>query len=165
MSVYVIDEHESDQESKLAPIAYRTFEQAKAYITARFDGWEILNEYGNEAPNFDEDNATLYTAESPRPANRPVGKTYIWAQNKEEEREIPIIIHKLTLEDDADDPTGPDGGRRRRSNTARTVRMKKSEYLREHHHLFRVLRNPTRRALNAELRKQKRELKERGLKG
>jgi hypothetical protein len=43
--------------------------------------------------------------------------------------------------------------------------MKKSEYLREHHHLFRVLRNPTRRALNAELRKQKRELKERGLKG
>jgi hypothetical protein len=52
--------------------------------------------------------------------------------------------------------------RRRRSNT---IRMKKSEYLREHHHLFRVLRNPTRRALNAELRKQKRELKERGLKG
>ena len=52
--------------------------------------------------------------------------------------------------------------RRRRSNT---IRMKKSEYLREHHRLFRVLRNPTRRALNAELRKQKKELKERGLKG
>lgn len=43
--------------------------------------------------------------------------------------------------------------------------MEKGEYLREHHHLFKVLRNPTRRALNAELRKQKRELRERGLKG
>lgn len=49
--------------------------------------------------------------------------------------------------------------------TRRTIRMKKGEYLREHHHLFKVLQNPTRRALNAELRAQKRELKERGLKG
>jgi len=59
------------------------------------------------------------------------------------------------------------GGKRktRRSKTVRTVRMKKGEYLREHHHLFRVLQNPTRRALNAELRAQKRELKERGLRG
>ena len=55
-------------------------------------------------------------------------------------------------------------GRRRRTRR-RTIRMKKGEYLREHHHLFRVLQNPTRRALNAELRAQKRELKERGLKG
>ena len=55
------------------------------------------------------------------------------------------------------------GGRRRR--TAKTIRMKKGEYLREHHHLFRVLRNPTRRALNAELQKQQKELKERGLRG
>ena len=54
-----------------------------------------------------------------------------------------------------------EGGRR----TARTIRMKKSDYLREHHHLFRVLRNPTRRALNAELRAQQKELKERGLRG
>ena len=53
-------------------------------------------------------------------------------------------------------------GRRR---TAKTIRMKKSDYLREHHHLFRVLRNPTRRALNAELRAQQKELKERWLKG
>ena len=53
-------------------------------------------------------------------------------------------------------------GRRR---TAKTIRMKKGEYLREHHHLFRVLRNPTRRALNAELRRQQKELRERGLKG
>jgi hypothetical protein len=53
---------------------------------------------------------------------------------------------------------------RRRSNTG-TVCMKKSVYLREHHHLFKVLKNHTRRALKAELRAQKRELKERGLKG
>lgn len=57
----------------------------------------------------------------------------------------------------------PSAGRRRR--TAKIIRMKKSDYLREHHHLFRVLRNPTRRALNAELRAQQKELKERGLKG
>ena len=57
-------------------------------------------------------------------------------------------------------PPRGSGTRRRK-----TIRMKKSEYLREHHHLFKVLRNPTRRALNAELRKQKRELRERGLKG
>ena len=55
--------------------------------------------------------------------------------------------------------------RRRTRRTVKTIRMKKGEYLREHHHLFRVLRNPTRRALNAELRAQKRELKERGLRG
>jgi hypothetical protein len=55
--------------------------------------------------------------------------------------------------------------RRTRRRTVKVIRMKKGEYLREHHHLFRVLRNPTRRALNAELRAQKRELKERGLKG
>lgn len=57
---------------------------------------------------------------------------------------------------------------RRRSKTAKTAKtvcMKKSVYLREHHHLFKVLRNHTRRALKAELRAQKRELKERGLKG
>ena len=63
------------------------------------------------------------------------------------------------------------GGRRRGSSsrrtrrTVKTIRMKKGEYLREHHHLFRVLRNPTRRALNAELRAQQKELRERGLKG
>jgi hypothetical protein len=57
------------------------------------------------------------------------------------------------------------GGRRTRRRTIKVIRMKKSEYLREHHHLFKVLRNPTRRALNAELRKQQRELRERGLKG
>ena len=63
-------------------------------------------------------------------------------------------------------PIGPYRyGGKRKTRRAKTIRMKKSEYLREHHHLFRVLQNPTRRALNAELRAQKRELKERGLKG
>jgi hypothetical protein len=57
------------------------------------------------------------------------------------------------------------GGKRKTRRNTKTIRMKKGEYLREHHHLFRVLQNPTRRALNAELRAQKRELKERGLKG
>ena len=61
---------------------------------------------------------------------------------------------------EAQDKDRRTGGRR----TIRTIRMKKGEYLREHHHLFRVLRNPTRRALNAELRKQQKELRERGLK-
>jgi hypothetical protein len=55
--------------------------------------------------------------------------------------------------------------RRRTAKTGKTIRMEKGEYLREHHHLFRVLRNPTRRALNTELRKQQKELRERGLKG
>jgi hypothetical protein len=54
---------------------------------------------------------------------------------------------------------------RRRSKTTTAICMKKSVYLREHHHLFKVLRKHTRRALKAELRAQKRELKERGLKG
>lgn len=56
-------------------------------------------------------------------------------------------------------------GGKRKTRRSKTIRMKKSEYLREHHHLFRVLQNPTRRALNAELRRQQKELKERGLKG
>lgn len=56
-------------------------------------------------------------------------------------------------------------GKTRRRRTSKIIRMKKSDYLREHHHLFRVLRNPTRRALNAELRVQQKELKERGLRG
>ena len=44
------------------------------------------------------------------------------------------------------------------------IRMEKGEYLREHHHLFNVLEHPTKKALKAELEKQKEELKERGLK-
>jgi hypothetical protein len=162
MSVYVIEEGET-----LAPIVYRTFEQAKAYLTAKAaeNGWEIVNDYDRPEPDFEEDNVNRYAAGRARPAERPIGKTYIWAQ-REDAPEITIIIHKLTLKDAAeDDPVGPEGGRRTRRRTAKTIRMKKGEYLREHHHLFRVLRNPTRRALNAELRRQQKELKERGLKG
>jgi len=166
MSVYVIEEQERDHFStELAPIVYRTFDQAKEYITSKAteNGWEILNDYGGLEPDFKEDNVNRYTEGRARPVERPVGKTYIWAQG---EQEILIIIYKLTLKDDAEDPVGPEeGGRRRTRRRSNTIRMKKSEYLREHHHLFRVLRNPTRRALNAELRSQKRELKERGLKG
>ena len=55
--------------------------------------------------------------------------------------------------------------RRSKPAAAKAICMKKSTYLREHHHLFKVLKNHTRRALKAELRAQKRELKERGLKG
>ena len=47
----------------------------------------------------------------------------------------------------------------------KTIRMKKSDYLREHHHLFKVLSRPTRRVLARELKIQKKELKERGFKG
>ena len=56
-------------------------------------------------------------------------------------------------------------GGKRKTRRSKTIRMKKGEYLREHHHLFRVLQNPTRRALNAELRSQQKELKARGLRG
>ena len=64
--------------------------------------------------------------------------------------------------DDNQDKARGTGGRRTRRRTIKVIRMKKGEYLREHPHLFRVLRNPTRRALNAELRAQQ---KERGLRG
>ena len=154
MSVYVIEEGEKNQESELAPIVYRTFDQVKTYITARAaeKGWEIVNDYDKPEPNFQEDNVNRYTDGRARPVERPVGKTYIWGLA--DDGEVRIVVYKLKL--------GSNGGGRK---TARTIRMKKGEYLREHHHLFKVLRNPTRRALNAELRAQKRELKERGLKG
>jgi len=49
-------------------------------------------------------------------------------------------LEKEQAANEAQDKARGTGGRR-------TIRMKKGEYLREHHHLFRVLRNPTRRAL------------------
>jgi hypothetical protein len=57
------------------------------------------------------------------------------------------------------------GQSRRKSRRNKTIRMKKSDYLREHHHLFKVLSRPTRKVLARELKIQKKELKERGLKG
>jgi hypothetical protein len=114
MSVYVIEEGET-----LASIAYRTFEQAKESLTAKAaeNGWEIVNEYDRPEPDFEEDNVNRYAAGRARPAERPIGKTYIWAQ-REDAPEITIIIHKLTLKDAAeDDPVGPEGGRRRKSSS------------------------------------------------
>jgi hypothetical protein len=58
-----------------------------------------------------------------------------------------------------------EAGRRKRTRRNKTIRMKKSDYLREHHHLFKVLSRPTRRVLARELKVQKKELKERGFKG
>jgi hypothetical protein len=121
MSVYVIEEGET-----LAPIAYRTFEQAKAYLTSKAaeEGWEIVNDYDRPEPDFEEDNVNRYAAGRARPAERPIGKTYIWAQ-REDAPEITIIIHKLTLKDAAeDDPVGPEGGRRKGSSGTRRKSLK-----------------------------------------
>jgi len=111
----------------LAPIVYRTFEQAKASLTAKAaeNGWEIVNDYDRPEPDFEEDNVNRYAAGRARPAERPIGKTYIWAQ-REDAPEITIIIHKLTLEEDAaeEDPAGPDGGRRKASSGARRKSLK-----------------------------------------
>jgi len=97
----------------LAPIVYRTFEQAKEYITSKAaeNGWEIVNDYDRPEPDFEEDNVNRYAAGRERPAERPIGKTYIWAQ-REDAPEITIIIHKLTLEEDGD-PVEYSGGRRK----------------------------------------------------
>jgi len=110
MSVYVIEEQGDQFSTQLAPIAYRTFEQAKEYITSKAaeKGWEIKDDYDKPEPDFEEDNVNRYRAGRARPVERPIGKTYIWA-HPGEEREISIIIHKLTLED----PVGPEGGRRK----------------------------------------------------
>jgi len=121
MSVYVIEEGDT-----LAPIVYRTFEQAKAYLTAKAveNGWEIVNDYDVPEADFEEDNVNRYAAGRARPVERPIGKTYIWAQ-REDAPEITIIIHKLTLEEDAaEDPMGPEGGRRKGSSGARRKSLK-----------------------------------------
>jgi hypothetical protein len=154
MSVYVIEEGVKNQESELAPIVYRTFDQVKTYITAKSaeEGWEIVDNNSKPEPDFKEDNVNRYTDGRARSAEQPVGKTYIWGLL--DDGEVRIIIHKLKL--------GSNGGGRK---TARTIRMKKGEYLREHHHLFKVLSHPTKKKLLDELMAQQKELKERGLKG
>jgi hypothetical protein len=43
--------------------------------------------------------------------------------------------------------------------------MRRKDYLREHHHLFKVLSHPTKKKLLDELMAQQKELKERVLKG
>jgi hypothetical protein len=140
---------------------YRSFDEAKQALinTAMGKGWRLENNR-DETPivgfknmfGFNDDDET-------EPVDFPeedkTDLTELYAKG-EDIGVQPINIRKLTM------PATANGGRRRK--TIKTIRMKKSEYLREHHHLFRVLRNPTRRALNAELRKQQREVRERGLK-
>jgi hypothetical protein len=137
---------------------YRSFDEAKQALidTAMRKEWRLENGrdetpivgFKNKFGFVDDDE----TDEVEFPKEGGNGLTELYAKGEGIGVE-PINIRKLTLNA---------GGRRK---TARTVHMKKGEYLREHHHLFRVLRNPTRRALKAELRAQTRELKERGLKG
>ena len=131
---------------------YPSFEDAKKALiaTAMSKKWRLENGHDDSAIKgfenmfkFDD----IKTVDFPEETG-VLTELYVWGDVGRE----PINIRKLTL---------GGGGRRK---TARTIRMKKGEYLREHHHLFRVLRNPTRRALNAELRKQQKELRERGLK-
>jgi len=139
-------------------MTYRSFDEAKQALidTAMTKEWRLENGrdetpvvgFKNKFGFVDDDE----TEEVEFPKEGGNGLTELYAKGEDIGVE-PINIRKLTLNA---------GGRRK---TAKTIRMKKGEYLREHHHLFRVLQNPTRRALNAELRAQKRELKERGLRG
>ena len=141
---------------------YRSFDEAKQALinTALEKEWRLENNrdetpivgFKNKFGFVDDDE----TNEVEFPKEGGNGLTELYAKGEGIGVE-PVNIRKLTV------PATANGGRRRK--TVKTIRMKKSEYLREHHHLFRVLRNPTRRALNAELRKQTRELRERGLKG
>jgi hypothetical protein len=54
-----------------------------------------------------------------------------------------------------------EAGRRK----CKMITMRRKDYLREHHHLFKVLSRPTKKKLLKELMAQQKELKERGLKG
>jgi len=137
---------------------YRSFEEAKQALidTAMAKEWRLENNRV-EAPIRGFENMFEFNDEGTEPVDFPKETgdlTELYAKGEDINVET-INIRKLTLK-------ASNAGRRPRS---KTIRMKKGEYLREHHHLFKVLRNPTRRALNAELRKQKRELRERGLKG
>ena len=117
---------------------YRSFDEAKKALiaTAMEKKWRLENDSTDLAIEgfenkfgFDDDDD---------PVNFP-GETGVLtklnARTWGEGGFQPINIRKLTLKA---------GGRRK---TARTIRMKKGKYLRKHHHLFQVLRNPTRRAL------------------
>jgi hypothetical protein len=56
-------------------------------------------------------------------------------------------------------------GRGRKTRKSKMITMRRKDYLREHHHLFKVLSHPTKKKLLDELMAQQKELKERGLKG
>jgi hypothetical protein len=87
--------------------------------------------------------------------------------NKNPFNNKPINYIDITFYTAELDPSLPvqQAGRRKRTRRNKTIRMKKSDYLREHHHLFKVLSHPTRKVLARELKIQKKELKERGFKG
>lgn len=138
---------------------YPSFDEAKAALTemAMEKEWRLENDTLDNPVKGFENKFGFDDGEDAEPVDFPIevnGVAILIAKGETiKGGTAEIKIRKLVL----------GGGRRRK--TVKVLRMKKDEYLREHHHLFRVLRNPTRRALNAELRKQKAELKERGLKG
>jgi len=109
--------------------------------------WRLENNK-SDAPIRGFENKFGFDDEGTEPVDFPGqtgDRTELYVRGEDMGNPEPINIRKLTLN------TG--GGRGGRRKTARTIRMKKSEYLREHHHLFKVLR------------KQQRELRERGLRG
>jgi len=116
---------------------YRSFEDAKQALigTAMAKKWRLENNdkdlpivgFKNKFGFNDDDEEVVFPEETG-------DLTKLWAKGDDIGTET-INIRKLTL---------TAGGRRK---TARTIRMKKGKYLRKHHHLFKVVRNPTRRAL------------------
>ena len=117
---------------------YRSFEDAKKALiaTAMEKEWRLENSHSELAITGFE-NKFGFDDRGFKPVGFPEETGVLtelsaraWGEGFQ-----PINIRKLTL---------TAGGRRK---TARTIRMKKGKYLRKHHHLFRVLRNPTRRAL------------------
>ena len=118
---------------------YRSFEDAKQALidTAMAKEWRLENNHDDNAIKGFENQFGFNDGDDPEPVDFPEetgDRTELWAKGEGIGTET-INIRKLTLNA---------GGRRK---TARTIRMKKGKYLRKHHHLFRVLRNPTRRAL------------------
>lgn len=138
---------------------YHSFEEAKQALidTAMAKKWRLENNRDEKPIVGFQNKFGINDGDNPETVDFPKETgdlTELYAKGNDINAET-INIRKLTLK-------ASNAGRRR---TVKTIRMKKGEYLREHHHLFRVLQNPTRRALNAELRKQQKELKERGLRG
>ena len=118
---------------------YRSFDEAKRALidTAMTKEWRLENDRDANAIKGFENKFGFNDGHEPEPVDFPKETGYLTklVANGEDINGQPINIRKLTL----------GGGGRRKA--VKTIRMKKGEYLREHHHLFRVLRNPTRRAL------------------
>ena len=117
---------------------YRSFEDAKKALiaTAMEKEWRLENGRDDLAIKGFENMFKFVDEDDPVDFPKETGvltklNARVWGEGDFQ----PINIRKLTL--------NAKGGRK----TARTIRMKKGKYLRKHHHLFQVLRNPTRRAL------------------